>query len=63
MNSKIKVAAAPDGKIIAGPLENQEDLLIAEIDLSQIIAAKRMFDVSGHYARPDVFKFRINKRL
>jgi nitrilase len=46
----------PDGKILAGPLEAEEGIIYAEIDLSQIIAAKRMFDVVGHYARPDVFR-------
>ena len=51
----------PDGKIIAGPLENSKDLLIAEIDLSRILAAKRLFDVSGHYARPDVFRLQIQQ--
>ncbi len=48
---------APHGKIIAGPLEAQEGILYAEIDLRENIAAKRMFDVVGHYARRDVFKF------
>ena len=46
---------APNGKFLAGPLEAEEGILYAEIDLQQIIAAKRMFDVVGHYSRPDVF--------
>jgi len=45
----------PNGKFLAEPLEAEEGILYAEIDLNDIIAAKRMFDVSGHYARPDVF--------
>ena len=48
---------APNGKFIAGPLEAEEGILYADIDLQQIIAAKRMFDVAGHYSRPDVFNF------
>lgn len=52
---------SPKGKIIAGPLESEEDILYADIDLSEIIATKRRFDVVGHYARPDVFNFSINK--
>jgi nitrilase len=48
---------APNGEILAGPLEEEEAILYAEIDLQQIIAAKRMFDVAGHYSRPDVFAF------
>jgi nitrilase len=50
---------APNGQIIAGPLEAEESILYADINTQQIIAAKRMFDVVGHYSRPDVFKFGI----
>lgn len=50
----------PNGKLLAGPLEAEEGILYADIDLNQIIAAKRMFDVVGHYSRPDVFDFKVN---
>jgi nitrilase len=60
INSGNSAIIAPNGKILAGPLEAEEGILYADIDLQQIIAAKRMFDVVGHYARPDVFKFGIN---
>ena len=50
----------PKGQIIAGPLEAQEGILYADIDLNVITEAKRMFDVVGHYSRPDVFNFSIN---
>ena len=49
----------PKGQIIAGPLEAEEGILYADIDLNTIIEAKRMFDVVGHYSRPDVFNFSI----
>ena len=49
----------PNGKILAGPLEAKEGILYAVIDLNDIIAAKRMFDATGHYARPDCFEFKI----
>jgi nitrilase len=52
---------APNGKILAGPLDAEEGILYADIDLQQIIAAKRMFDVAGHYARPDLFHFKVNQ--
>ena len=52
----------PNGKILSGPLEAEEGIIYADIDPDQIIAAKRMFDVVGHYARPDVFNFGVNKR-
>jgi len=52
----------PGGKIIAGPLDSKEGILYAEIDLKEIIAAKRSFDAVGHYARPDIFNFSVNTK-
>jgi len=51
----------PRGEIIAGPVAEKSELIYAEIDLNQIPAAKRMFDVTGHYSRPDIFKYKIVK--
>ncbi|MCK4889586.1 MAG: argininosuccinate synthase, partial [Candidatus Aminicenantes bacterium] len=56
----------PDVEILA-PLREwefksrEEEIIYADIDLDEIIAAKRMFDVSGHYSRPDVFKYSVIK--
>jgi nitrilase len=52
---------APDGKVIAGPIECREEILYAEIDLDAARAAKWDLDVGGHYARPDVFDLRIDR--
>ena len=52
---------APNGQFLAGPLEAEEGILYADIDLTHILKAKRMFDVVGHYSRPDVFEFNLNK--
>lgn len=49
----------PKGNIIAGPLEAEEGILYAETILDTITEAKRMFDVVGHYSRPDVFDFSV----
>jgi len=51
----------PRGEIIAGPSQNKQEILYAEIDLSLITKSKRSFDVAGHYARPDVFMYKVNK--
>lgn len=61
INSGNSVIVNPKGDIIAGPLKNEEGILYAEIDLSEILSAKRLFDVSGHYARRDVFKYDVNR--
>ncbi len=53
------VIYAPMGKLLAGPLFNEEGILYAEIDQREIIKSKMDFDVIGHYARPDIFEFRL----
>ena len=54
------VIIAPGGKVLAGPLINEEGILYAELDLEEVIRGKYELDVAGHYNRPDVFSFRIN---
>lgn len=45
---------APGGEVIAGPLIGEAGLVSATLDLSLIAAGRRLFDPTGHYARPDV---------
>ncbi len=52
---------APNGQILAGPLEAEEGILYANIDLQFILKVKRMFDAVGHYSRPDVFNFSVKR--
>lgn len=52
----------PLGDIIAGPLDAQPGLLTAEIDLAVLPAARFDLDVSGHYARPDLFQLTVDER-
>lgn len=47
---------SPLGEVIAGPLYDQEGMLTADLDLSEIVRGKLDFDVVGHYARPDVLR-------
>jgi nitrilase len=54
------VIVSPLGKVLAGPLYNEEGLLTAEIDHDEIIRSKMDFDVIGHYARNDVFEYKAN---
>ena len=42
------------GKVIAGPLYDQEGIVVADCDLGAGLKAKRLFDVVGHYGREDV---------
>jgi nitrilase len=36
---------------------DREELLVADLDLTQIDREMMTFDVAGHYARPDLFRF------
>ena len=53
------VIVSPLGKIIAGPLFDKAGALIAELDLEEIDLSKLDFDVIGHYARNDIFQFKV----
>ena len=52
---------SPKGQLLAGPMEAQEGILYADLNMNDIIETKRMFDVVGHYSRPDVFEFRVKQ--
>ena len=52
---------SPAGECLAGPLWDQEGLLVADLDMGEIARGKFDFDVTGHYARPDVFRFDVNE--
>jgi nitrilase len=53
---------SPLGKVLAGPLYEQEGILFADLDLGAIARSKFDFDVVGHYARPDVFQLTVNEK-
>lgn len=46
----------PEGEILAGPLEGEEGISYAEIDVDHAHKVRRYFDPAGHYARPDVLR-------
>jgi nitrilase len=50
----------PLGRVLAGPLYDRPGILTAELDLAEVARGKYDFDVSGHYARPDVFRLVVN---
>jgi nitrilase len=45
----------PFGKFLAGPNFEEETILAAEIDRTQLTKAKFDFDAVGHYSRADIF--------
>lgn len=51
---------APDGRYVVGPIYEEETILVAELDMDMIIKEAMTPDVTGHYARPDIFDFRVS---
>jgi predicted amidohydrolase len=51
----------PDGEILAGPLIEEEGILTVKANLGNVLVQKMLADHAGHYARPDVFDFRVNR--
>jgi nitrilase len=52
---------APGGEIVAGPARMKEEILYAEIDPVKIDESRYLFDVAGHYSRPDVFELTVHQ--
>lgn len=56
------VIVGPLGEVLAGPLSGERGLLVAQIDTAELVHARYDFDVTGHYARPDVFELIVDER-
>ena len=52
---------SPLGEVVAGPAREGETILFADVDLDEVARGKFDFDVSGHYARPDVFRLIVDE--
>ena len=55
------VVYRPFGGIHAGVMHREKGFLFAGIEPGEAAAARRKFDVAGHYARPDVLRLHVNR--
>jgi nitrilase len=55
------VIVRPFGRIAAGPLMREKAILYCEIDRDAAPRSRRSLDVTGHYARPDIFQLNVNR--
>jgi nitrilase len=62
INDGDAVVVKPTGSIAAGPLRREKGILYAEIDREAARRARRSMDVCGHYSRPDIFSFSVDRR-
>ena len=51
----------PDGKLLAGPVSEREELLYAEVDPRNYLGPRFQLDTGGHYARPDIFELTVSR--
>jgi nitrilase len=54
------VVVAPSGTVLAGPVREREETLVADLDLTTIAIQRRHLDPAGHYNRPDVFRLHVD---
>ena len=54
--------ASPTGQWLTAPTVATEGLVTAELDRGVLTAERQSFDPAGHYARPDVFDLRVDRR-
>jgi nitrilase len=62
INDGDAVVINPAGAVTAGPFHREKGILYAEIDVEAARRARRSLDVCGHYARPDIFSFSVNRK-
>ncbi|WP_153098967.1 nitrilase-related carbon-nitrogen hydrolase [Paraburkholderia hayleyella] len=53
---------SPMGEFLAGPCFDREQVLVADLDMDDIVRSRFDFDPVGHYARPDVLQMRVDER-
>ncbi|SEE01396.1 nitrilase [Pseudomonas frederiksbergensis] len=61
INDGDSVVVSPQGRVVAGPLHKEAGVLYADIDVSLVAPARRALDVTGHYARPDIFELQVRR--
>ena len=56
------VIVDPFGEVLAGPLHDEEGLLLAQINLGEVTRGRYDFDAAGHYSRSDLFTLTVDMR-
>ena len=62
INDGDAVVVKPMGEVAAGPLNREKGILYAELDNEASKRARRSLDVAGHYSRPDIFSFAVDRK-
>lgn len=62
INNGGSVIVEPGGRIIAGPVIDEECILYADIDRERVMAEHLKLDPAGHYSRNDVLELNVNRK-
>jgi nitrilase len=61
INPGDSVIVDPDGKVVAGPSHERQEILYADIAPDRVLGPRWQLDVAGHYGRPDVFQLTVDR--
>ena len=51
---------APDGTVVAGPIGPGDEVLYADVDLTETVRSRLIHDFAGHYQRHDIFHLQVS---
>ncbi len=51
----------PFGKYLVEPVYGREEMLLADLQMDQVVLSRMDFDPTGHYARPDILELVIHE--
>lgn len=60
-NTGGSMIVAPGGEVLHSPIEDEETIVYADIDVKRVREEHFKLDPAGHYGRPDVFSLKVNR--